>query len=114
MVSPSLGDCGRTLVCNPLQRKSMSGEVSVGRARQPVPDPRHHVPRQRVPAVVQQQIQARALDPATSGRAEEIQGDRKSTRLNSSHVAIAYAVFCLKKKKNTIKPLKISMIKNKI
>src|SRR5207253_8762021 len=27
--------------------------------------------------------------------------DRKSTRLNSSHVAISYAVFCLKKKTNT-------------
>src|SRR5690625_575349 len=27
--------------------------------------------------------------------------DRKSTRLNSSHVAISYAVFCLKKKRNT-------------
>src|SRR3712207_9009038 len=27
--------------------------------------------------------------------------DRKSTRLNSSHVNISYAVFCLKKKKNT-------------
>src|SRR5690554_7569445 len=27
--------------------------------------------------------------------------DRKSTRLNSSHVRISYAVFCLKKKKNT-------------
>src|SRR5690625_3391483 len=32
--------------------------------------------------------------------------DRKSTRLNSSHVAISYAVFCLKKKKKekTIRP----------
>src|SRR5690625_5793006 len=29
------------------------------------------------------------------------EADRKSTRLNSSHVAISYAVFCLKKKKNT-------------
>src|SRR5699024_11283920 len=29
-------------------------------------------------------------------------GDRKSTRLNSSHVSISYAVFCLKKKKNTL------------
>src|SRR5437870_11554910 len=29
--------------------------------------------------------------------------DRKSTRLNSSHVAISYAVFCLKKK-NTLHP----------
>src|SRR5215471_17442968 len=28
-------------------------------------------------------------------------GDRKSTRLNSSHVEISYAVFCLKKKKKT-------------
>src|SRR5260221_3330452 len=27
-------------------------------------------------------------------------GDRKSTRLNSSHTVISYAVFCLKKKKN--------------
>src|SRR5206468_12947240 len=29
-------------------------------------------------------------------------GDRKSTRLNSSHDQISYAVFCLKKKKDTI------------
>src|SRR5690625_6035032 len=29
---------------------------------------------------------------------EDREGDRKSTRLNSSHVAISYAVFCLKKK----------------
>src|SRR5690625_5475142 len=28
--------------------------------------------------------------------------DRKSTRLNSSHVAISYAVFCLKKNKDTL------------
>src|SRR5690554_7349522 len=30
----------------------------------------------------------------------EVAGDRKSTRLNSSHVRISYAVFCLKKKKS--------------
>src|SRR3989442_8125278 len=30
-------------------------------------------------------------------------GDRKSTRLNSSHVRISYAVFCLKKKKKDIR-----------
>src|SRR5690242_21610129 len=29
------------------------------------------------------------------------QSDRKSTRLNSSHMSISYAVFCLKKKKKT-------------
>src|SRR5262245_66681070 len=33
----------------------------------------------------------------------EIGEDRKSTRLNSSHLGISYAVFCLKKKKNTEK-----------
>src|SRR5690606_41429774 len=31
-------------------------------------------------------------------QADVLQGDRKSTRLNSSHVKISYAVFCLKKK----------------
>src|SRR5947199_7710040 len=31
--------------------------------------------------------------------------DRKSTRLNSSHLGISYAVFCLKKKKKTEYPL---------
>src|SRR2546426_3830405 len=31
------------------------------------------------------------------------QGDRKSTRLNSSHLVISYAVFCLKKKKKNMR-----------
>src|SRR5215469_8196866 len=35
----------------------------------------------------------------TVGRRPELAIDRKSTRLNSSHVEISYAVFCLKKKK---------------
>src|SRR6266446_9754275 len=34
--------------------------------------------------------------------------DRKSTRLNSSHLVISYAVFCLKKKKKTHKPFSYS------
>src|SRR5437868_7252805 len=33
--------------------------------------------------------------------AQQLRADRKSTRLNSSHVSISYAVFCLKKKKRT-------------
>src|SRR5258705_8020848 len=33
-------------------------------------------------------------------RPEQSHRDRKSTRLNSSHLGISYAVFCLKKKKN--------------
>src|SRR5690606_41983043 len=37
------------------------------------------------------------VDPGRERRG--VEGDRKSTRLNSSHVKISYAVFCLKKKK---------------
>src|SRR2546430_3770660 len=36
-----------------------------------------------------------------SGSDEMVSTDRKSTRLNSSHSQISYAVFCLKKKNNT-------------
>src|SRR5690606_30206349 len=39
------------------------------------------------------------LTGLASGSAAILQRDRKSTRLNSSHVKISYAVFCLKKKK---------------
>src|SRR5437899_9412913 len=48
----------------------------------------------------------RKQDPAANfaaicaaGRNAHKKGDRKSTRLNSSHLGISYAVFCLKKKK---------------
>src|SRR5690625_5646036 len=41
-----------------------------------------------------------AVAVGETGRPTLGTGDRKSTRLNSSHVAISYAVFCLKKKKN--------------
>src|SRR5256886_608375 len=44
-----------------------------------------------------------ALRLIQRGDADEPEGDRKSTRLNSSHSQISYAVFCLKKKnKNTL------------
>src|SRR5207248_3259130 len=43
-------------------------------------------------------------DPAFAGRSriDEAFRDRKSTRLNSSHRTISYAVFCLKKKKKKV------------
>src|SRR3712207_8466684 len=37
--------------------------------------------------------------PAAAGAGHAGRGDRKSTRLNSSHANISYAVFCLKKNK---------------
>src|SRR2546426_3644058 len=39
---------------------------------------------------------------AIGRRREDLNRDRKSTRLNSSHLVISYAVFCLKKKKQFI------------
>src|SRR5258708_40298250 len=38
-----------------------------------------------------------------------VQGDRKSTRLNSSHQILSYAVFCLKKKKSLSRHLSRAM-----
>src|SRR5258705_7172460 len=37
--------------------------------------------------------------------------DRKSTRLNSSHLGISYAVFCLKKKNTLVKSLQLGISK---
>src|SRR5256885_835607 len=43
------------------------------------------------------------LDLAAKGQlGPDLDGDRKSTRLNSSHLVISYAVFCLKKKKKIV------------
>src|SRR3989442_2999946 len=47
------------------------------------------------------EAQASHLPTATQGPHGRFAADRKSTRLNSSHVRISYAVFCLKKKKTT-------------
>src|SRR5439155_22855802 len=52
---------------------------------------RDHAPRRGLLHRARRQRQGQRLPVA--------QRDRKSTRLNSSHVAISYAVFCLKKKK---------------
>src|SRR3989449_8559509 len=45
-------------------------------------------------------------EPAVPESPEAAERDRKSTRLNSSHGYISYAVFCLKKKKKTRAPSK--------
>src|SRR5947208_10906886 len=52
--------------------------------------PKHLIDLQKVPGLSGIKADGKALAI----------GDRKSTRLNSSHQIISYAVFCLKKKKN--------------
>src|SRR5438067_9208509 len=46
----------------------------------------------------------RALEGLGRGHADPVERDRKSTRLNSSHVSNSYGVFCLKKKMNKCHP----------
>src|SRR5437667_7931581 len=48
--------------------------------------------------VFQRERRPAALHPPESRRRDTARRDRKSTRLNSSHITISYAVFCLKKK----------------
>src|SRR2546430_10896293 len=53
-----------------------------------------------VPPAAHEQVRGvRAYQPAPGGALRSAGQDRKSTRLNSSHSQISYAVFCLKKKK---------------
>src|SRR2546429_5184967 len=63
----------------------------------------HGAPQRRVtPVFASREISHEASGKAVarSGRIVRFFEDRKSTRLNSSHGYISYAVFCLKKKKN--------------
>src|SRR5205807_4672091 len=57
-------------------------------------------PRAQVVAqlVVSDQVQGEEIDRSTHADLAIRDEDRKSTRLNSSHLVISYAVFCLKKK----------------
>src|SRR5690242_21560940 len=49
--------------------------------------------------LVRTRAQIPALENALRSRGLPVEVDRKSTRLNSSHMSISYAVFCLKKKR---------------
>src|SRR3712207_8458369 len=56
----------------------------------------------------EQQVAAARVRAVELGRSVALASDRKSTRLNSSHANISYAVFCLKYKKS-ITPLAIAI-----
>src|SRR5688572_31169469 len=77
--------------------------VTIRRARrcECVPAPRLSKPARRSTLP----FASRRKHPERAGRRECVE-DRKSTRLNSSHSQISYAVFCLKKKNNTKTKLK--------
>src|SRR5256885_6655848 len=53
----------------------------------------------RVGSSLSQGNHRRLPEDLSASRQSNANGDRKSTRLNSSHLVISYAVFCLKKKK---------------
>src|SRR5260221_14753716 len=57
------------------------------------------LPIYHVRAVLQARVLAAQRNAAGQGHHLDVVLDRKSTRLNSSHTVISYAVFCLKKKK---------------
>src|SRR2546422_7388116 len=74
-------------------RRSPRGATSSGQWRRRRPP---------VPSSISRKLCASFSTTGSSwARARHAQGDRKSTRLNSSHGYISYAVFCLKKKKKT-------------
>src|SRR5206468_11853203 len=89
-------------------RRSSDLRRDVPRRQPPVDQPERRddevgalrrVPRDRRRVVEQHEVPARLDGAALGGTVKP--GDRKSTRLNSSHDQISYAVFCLKKKKLT-------------
>src|SRR2546430_10173846 len=68
-----------------------------------IPPAVHHKPErpQDVHEVVGQGFRLEPARRQQRVRSKNQEGDRKSTRLNSSHSQISYAVFCLKKKKTS-------------
>src|SRR6266496_6289697 len=73
------------------------GEHALALPLQTILGDRQNLPQRGAPFLV-----TRAAEPSLEHRQNRFLGpaDRKSTRLNSSHVEISYAVFCLKKKKS--------------
>src|SRR2546430_11720628 len=59
------------------------------------------LPRFSRPRDLSQRDRQRSQSHRAEARRQPAKRDRKSTRLNSSHSQISYAVFCLKKKKNS-------------
>src|SRR2546426_9357923 len=91
---------GRAPSRHPVQREVEGVEVADTRAGV---EPRAAIQHDRHALLGEPAV--RAQRHATTSRAST--RDRKSTRLNSSHLVISYAVFCLKKKKKNLRQHKI-------
>src|SRR2546422_121331 len=93
----------------PGRRQDQPARMAVGPPGQPL-DHRNHEGRGLARAGLRAAEHVASRKPVWNGLGLDGRGlmephlveDRKSTRLNSSHGYISYAVFCLKKKKNTI------------
>src|SRR5258708_26019787 len=77
-------------------RSTLFPYTTLFRSLSTIPDPASSIP-QTDPADRSKARLHAAVAPSSASPAAR---DRKSTRLNSSHQIISYAVFCLKKKKN--------------
>src|SRR5690625_6831554 len=123
IIRSSIGECQRRLVSDRITDQ-YSFQIDLRRIRfvpgfpipiiqwilQPVRHPLHiigdhfsaSVVTHSLTAIKQQDVMFAAVELDQTGRIAIIDtGDRKSTRLNSSHVASSYAVFCLMKKNMT-------------
>src|SRR5207249_9929305 len=99
--------CSRDLLFLPSFPTRRSSDLDIGQLRgvrrgarvdEDVPDALGH----EHPPIGREGQVPRDREPGSNGRRGQSRHgtrDRKSTRLNSSHVSISYAVFCLKKKK---------------
>src|SRR5699024_6645100 len=80
-------------------REASEETANTPSAEAPAPTSREWVTSPVVEVAIVSRTTASAMNsPISAIRAQRLR-DRKSTRLNSSHVSISYAVFCLKKKK---------------
>src|SRR6266446_3208511 len=116
IAAPVLASSARTDVKAKLQFAVIasfgSGSIRHGRARSARPPEAVEPDDEEVPARMKTVVQYLVAGTATLALAGTgFAADRKSTRLNSSHLVISYAVFCLKKKKK--KKINITIKKKK-
>src|SRR5699024_12533715 len=94
----------RPLHSSPTRRSSDLPAPSDPRTTTTTPAAGRRAPRERIKADARRVgAETKRVGRETGrslGKFDYRRPDRKSTRLNSSHVSISYAVFCLKKKKN--------------